>query len=71
MLPEKVQVPLQLPPAALSASGVRVEGLPSSQPVTQAPLLICRKNYSTLLSILQVISIKASGFSAQFQPHNL
>jgi hypothetical protein len=37
---------LQLPPAALSASGIRVEGLPSSQPVTQAPLLINFENYS-------------------------
>ena len=41
MPPEKVHAPLQLPPAALSASGVRVEGLPSSQPVTQAPLFTC------------------------------
>ena len=40
MPPKKYRFPL-LPPAALSASGSRVEGLPSSQPVTQAPLLCC------------------------------
>lgn len=38
---KKYQSP-RLPPAALSASGSRVEGLPSSQPVTQAPLVINR-----------------------------
>lgn len=40
---------LALPPAALPASGSRVEGLPSSQPVTQAPLLLCVYNCSANL----------------------
>ena len=36
--PQKKRTAQSLPPAALPASGLRVEGLPSSQPVTQAPL---------------------------------
>ncbi len=39
-MPPKKYLSPRLPPAALSASGSRVEGLPSSQPVTQAPLFI-------------------------------
>lgn len=36
-VPGKVQIGLHLPPAALSASGIRVEGLPSSQLVHELP----------------------------------
>jgi hypothetical protein len=45
---------LRLPPAALSASGSRVEGLPSSQPVPQAPLLCNFFHYKAKQRLCQI-----------------
>ena len=45
---------LRLPPAALSASGSRVEGLPSSQPVPQAPLLCNFFHYKAKQQLCQI-----------------
>ena len=60
MPPEKAYKPCvkqlrsQLPPAALSASGSRVEGLPSSQPVPQAPLLCNFFHYKAKQRLCQI-----------------